>query len=129
MLFSALLNHIQALGPLVKTERLISGHDCYHLLTDENQSVNSLPQTLANTLNLIRDGAPIAHAILQIDMHVEPEPVDILACLKRANCAVVFCKLTTTYAIVRDGLFIYYVHSDGITHKCWSLANVRNRYK
>lgn len=121
-----LLQRLQGMGPLAKTEHLASGHTYTVLLTDPTQEVKSLSQTLANSLNLVKDGHTIASAIQQLDMHIEPHSVDIIHRL-HGEYGIVFCPLTHSYALVRNGMFIYYVDADGITYICWSYANDRNR--
>ncbi len=128
MLFSILLQRLHDRGSLAYPVRLASGHIHVHLLTDIKQSVESLPRTLANSLNLMQDGAPLKDAIAQLDMHIKPSEAQIATLLDIApNCSLVLCKLSKTFAVVQHGMFVFYVDEFGATYSCWSQANDRNR--
>ena len=128
MLFSTLNERIQDKGALALTVSLASGHTLVHLLTDPHEVVDYLPQPLANSLNLIREGAPLSEAISQLDMHLEPSTVNVGLALDIASeCSIVMCELSQTYAVVQHGMFVFYADDAGNTFTCWSEANDRNR--
>ena len=127
MLFSTLKERIQDKGSLALTVSLNSGHTLVHLLTDPHEVVDYLPQPLANSLNLIREGAPLSEAISQLDMHLEPSTVNVGLALDIASeCSIVMCELSQTYAVVQHGMFVFYVDDAGNTFTCWSESNDRN---
>jgi hypothetical protein len=128
MLFSELTQFIQDKGSLAISTDLPSGHTLVQLLTDESDPVESLPQTLANSLILIQDGASLRSAIEQIDMYLEPSAFTATELLDlQLSSLIVLCELSQTYAFVHHGMFVFYVNKAGINHSCWSQANVRNR--
>lgn len=113
--------------PVIYTH-LNSGHVHVQLLTDPAQSIQSLPQTLANSFNLIEDGAPLSHAIQQVDMWLKPEPTNIQSLADLASgSSIVYCPTSFTYVIVTYGMFSLYVDETGNTFTCWSQKNERNR--
>ncbi len=127
MLFYTLLERIDSMVPRLAPVLLASGHVYVPPLTAENQTVESLPQTLANSLNLIQDAAPLKDAIAQLDMHIEPCEADVAPLLDIApDCSIVLCKLSETYTIIQYGMPVLYVDKAGATYKCWSQANERN---
>lgn len=128
MLFCTLTKRLQELYPEAKTDRLSSGQLYTQLLTADLQHVDLLPQTLANSLNLIEEGLPLAHAIHQLDMHLRPADIDIESKLAD-NCSIILCELSCTYVLVCYGMYLIYVDELGNTYNCWSQANVRNDNK
>ena len=130
MQLSHLLVALQDRGlPTIYTS-LGSGHTYVQLLTTPTESLQSLPRTLANSFNLIEDGAPIQHAIEQVDMWIEPSYLKLLSLDDLAKgCSIVFCNLSHTYVIIQHGMFSLYIDAAGTTYSCWSQSNDRNSYQ
>ena len=133
MQLNKLIELVQSLGPAYVTTRLPSGYIHLRLLTPESKSVKlDLSTTLANSLNLVKDGDPLLSAVNQANMYTIPASYSTIpdfANLLLCGNDVIYCDISDTYIILHQGFFSWYVDATGKCHSCWSYYNDRKSNK
>ena len=133
MQLNKLIELVQSLGPAYATTRLPSGHVHLRLLTPESKSVKlNISKTLANSLNLVKDGDPLLSAINQANMYTissSYQTIPDFATLLLDGCDIIYCDISNTYVVLFQGFFAWYVGTNGECYSCWSYYNERKNNK